>query len=951
MKRLIVTLLTVCMVVGMFAGLTVTASADYDTSDMVAYTMTAGDNVYSVCQKMGLDFWKYETVIKTVNSIKSYSSISVGAVIYFPKPGSATTISGSSSAGSSSTAGSTTPSTDSFEVKSDDKIAYYLIPHVMQTGEQIKDLCASYGVDYYSYSAKIAKINGLKSCDYVQAGTTVLIPSISAPSGECYRVIAHTIQAGDSVYNKCIEYGVNYYSSLTVLKGVNNTDNLNSIKAGNTLYVPVKGTASGSGSGSSSGSASGSTTPATGVVYNITIATAEHGTVSANVNNAAVVKAASGSEVVISAKPEKGYALDSFSVAATSGGAAVLSTDEGFTMPAFAVTVTATFRQASSYKATANTAQHGTVKLQPAGGTAAQSQKITEGTKVTVVTTADKGYTLDSIKVYNPNNEKKTVAVNGNSFIMPSHPVAVDVTFMSSDTYTVYTRKSVLNGSYWIEVDGVKTTEVNKGKTVTVCVDPAVGYEIEYVKYYQADDANADKVEPMGTRQTFVMPGYDVTVVVKFKEGTEHNITASSSGNGTVTTNPELKAKCGETVNIIVTPNKGYNLDTLTVTDANGLEIAVSEDNTFTMPSTDVTVNATFKQGKYAITLNSGENGTAKLYINGSEAPTLKANMGNYIQVKASPKPGYQAKVTATNPNGNKKYEFVYNSTYDWYELTGQMPANAMVINVSFELPSYTVYGPFVTGSGTVSLLKDGKKLDPTVAAKGDIVTVSLEPAPGCAVKSVKVVNASDKENAVATKVNELTYTFKMPAEDVKVMVEFSAPTKNKINLGTISDGKISFIVDGYPATEAAEGETVQMVITPDSGKELKNLQITKKGDANKVIAISNNSFVMPGYEVDVNGTFGDVKASTYTIGKAATANGSFIVVANSADTKDNLSAAKDAVRYIKATPKSGYVVDQISITYNNGLSTVSYSTFGSNIWEFIMVDSNVTVSVTFKTA
>ena len=57
-------------------------------------------------------------------------------------------------------------------------------------------------------------------------------------------------------------------------------------------------------------------------------------------------------------------------------------------------------------------------------------------------------------------------------------------------------------------------------------------------------------------------------------------------------------AASGTTVTLTVTPDSGYVLDTLTVTDSRGNEIKLTAQNngkyTFTMPSRAVTVKATF---------------------------------------------------------------------------------------------------------------------------------------------------------------------------------------------------------------------------------------------------------------------------------------------------------------------------------------------------------------------
>lgn len=67
---------------------------------------------------------------------------------------------------------------------------------------------------------------------------------------------------------------------------------------------------------------------------------------------------------------------------------------------------------------------------------------------------------------------------------------------------------------------------------------------------------------------------------------------------GTITIAPK-QAKQGKTVNIIPKPDKGYEVDTITVLDANGKELAVTEKNghySFIMPACTVTVKATFRE-------------------------------------------------------------------------------------------------------------------------------------------------------------------------------------------------------------------------------------------------------------------------------------------------------------------------------------------------------------------
>ena len=75
-----------------------------------------------------------------------------------------------------------------------------------------------------------------------------------------------------------------------------------------------------------------------------------------------------------------------------------------------------------------------------------------------------------------------------------------------------------------------------------------------------------------------------------------YNITIEATEHGTVTTNlPLPKSTEGIQVTIIVTPDEDYELDTLSVKDADGNVLTVT-DNKFMMPASDVTISATFKQ-------------------------------------------------------------------------------------------------------------------------------------------------------------------------------------------------------------------------------------------------------------------------------------------------------------------------------------------------------------------
>ncbi|MBO4897862.1 MAG: S-layer homology domain-containing protein [Clostridia bacterium] len=78
-----------------------------------------------------------------------------------------------------------------------------------------------------------------------------------------------------------------------------------------------------------------------------------------------------------------------------------------------------------------------------------------------------------------------------------------------------------------------------------------------------------------------------------------YSVSAGETENGTAKLSSE-KAKAGDTVTITVTPDEGYEVDTVTVKDANGNEIPVTrlgaKTFTYKQPASEVTVDITFKE-------------------------------------------------------------------------------------------------------------------------------------------------------------------------------------------------------------------------------------------------------------------------------------------------------------------------------------------------------------------
>ena len=157
---------------------------------------------------------------------------------------------------------------------------------------------------------------------------------------------------------------------------------------------------------------------------------------------------------------------------------------------------------------------------------------------------------------------------------------------------------------------------------------------------------------------------------IQIAGGTQYNITVTQPQHGTISA--PAQAYANTTVTLTATPATGYCLSSWTVKDASNNTITVT-NNQFTMPSSNVTVTATFVQG-LTVTLAPVTNGSI------SADPTC-ALQGTTINLTATPASGY---------------EFGSWSVYK----TGDTNTTVAVNGNSFTMPNYsvTVSATFVLG-------------------------------------------------------------------------------------------------------------------------------------------------------------------------------------------------------------------------------------------------------------
>ena len=219
-----------------------------------------------------------------------------------------------------------------------------------------------------------------------------------------------------------------------------------------------------------------------GMYYNITCATGlSHGSVSAPES------AMEGTTVSITATPEPGYMVGTYTVFKTGSPSTTVtvSSNGTFTMPGYAVTVSATFVQNNNYyDITLGNVSHGTIN---ASETSAKS-----GTTITLTATPNNGYSLYSWYVFKTGDMNTTVNVSGNSFVMPAFNVTVMATFVQgsatgdfvkvtsaptdwSGEYVLVYEQSTTTGYVWTGVDAVNSY-VSKTISNNTIADDGVVY-------------------------------------------------------------------------------------------------------------------------------------------------------------------------------------------------------------------------------------------------------------------------------------------------------------------------------------------------------------------------------------------------------------------------------------------------------------------------------------------
>lgn len=495
----------------------------------------------------------------------------------------------------------------------------------------------------------------------------------------------------------------------------------------------------------------------------------------------------------------------------------------------------------------------------------------------------------------------------------------------------------------YIKDDTVTLTVEKEGTDIVTVTAKSGDTEVALNEVQEAaqDEAAAQATtEKAKTVYTFTMPDGDVAISVTKAAKTYAVKVADANKDTLKITSPEAdldKVAEGTSVTVVATPKDGYTLtaDGVVVTYGDNQTLKATPDTekantyTFAMPAGDATVSAAFEEvKKYNVTVaGTVENGTV-----GVEPKTAAAK--DVVTVTVTPNTNFKytdGSLKATYTDGGTKKEINDFKAVDGKEntYTFEMPAADVTVSAAFEEIATETYTVTVTKGGDGKVTVNGQETEKLEGLKsGDTVTLKINPidTDTLLTELAGVTVTSGKVDVSTTKVDENTYTFKMPDGDVNVSVKFTTVEYGiEVKMLGEGEGTITF-TDGK--TRFAAGTNVTATITPNGTTYELTKVMYDDGSENKEVTseLKNGceyTFTMPANHVKFEATF---EKGPSTEPETRTAHGAaekttITAMAVFTCTDKNCASAQ----FVDATVKQTSGVTTAAVTFNGKDYTAKY--------------------------
>lgn len=490
------------------------------------------------------------------------------------------------------------------------------------------------------------------------------------------------------------------------------------------------------------------------------------------------------------------------------------------------------------------------------------------------------------------------------------------------------------NNTY-IKDDTVTLTVEKEGTDIVTVTAKNGDTDVALTEVQEAaqDEAAAQATtEKAKTVYTFTMPDGDVTISVTKAAKTYAVKVADANKDTLKITSPEAdldKVAEGTSVTVVATPKDGYTLtaDGVVVTYGDNQTLKATPDTekantyTFAMPAGDATVSAAFEEvKKYNVTVaGTVENGTV-----GVEPKTAAAK--DVVTVTVTPNTNFKytdGSLKATYTDGGTKKEINDFKAVDGKEntYTFEMPAADVTVSAAFEEIATETYTVTVTKDGDGKVTVNEQETEKLEGLKsGDTVTLKINPidTDTLLTELAGVTVTSGKVDVSTIKVDENTYTFKMPDGDVNVSVKFTTVEYGiEVKMLGEGEGTITF-TDGK--TRFAAGTNVTATITPNGTTYELTKVMYDDGSENKEVTseLKNGceyTFTMPANHVKFEATFEkgpSTEAEERTVHGAAEKT-TITAMAVFTCTDKNCASAQ----FVDATVKQTSGVTTATVTFN----------------------------------
>ena len=493
----------------------------------------------------------------------------------------------------------------------------------------------------------------------------------------------------------------------------------------------------------------------------------------------------------------------------------------------------------------------------------------------------------------------------------------------------------------YIKDDTVTLTVEKEGTDIVTVTAKSGDTDVALTEVQEAaqDEAAAQATtEKAKTVYTFTMPDGDVAISVEKNAKTYAVKVADANKDTLKITSPEAdlnKVTAGTTITVVATPKDGYTLtaDGVVVTYGDNQTLKATPDTekantyTFAMPAGDATVSAEFEQVKeYTVKVDPVEGEVATVTVN----PDKAAQDTEITVTVANIKEGYQLEeggLTYSYKSGDETK--TQKLTLTDGKATFKMPAANVTVSAAFEEIATETYTVTVTKDGDGKVTVNEQETEKLEGLKsGDTVTLKINPidTDTLLTELAGVTVTSGKVDVSTTKVDENTYTFKMPDGDVNVSVKFTTVEYGiEVKMLGEGEGTITF-TDGK--TRFAAGTNVTATITPNGTTYELTKVMYDDGSENKEVTseLKNGceyTFTMPANHVKFEATFEkgpSTEPETRTVHGAAEKT-TITAMAVFTCTDKNCASAQ----FVDATVKQTSGVTTAAVTFNGKDYTAKY--------------------------